>query len=173
MARKRTKKEAKDRLPRLPTVPPVLVPSLGPLAPFYVVGKSAEMVADRLIDIDPLDRLASIVNDPSISIAPSMVEMVNDPEIMMTRAGEFVRTSSPRASTMPSGRDVIRASGQFGLQNVLPRAKRTRKKNGNDKKLSAAFKEANKRYRTKSGKLRKGRTQADIARLAQRLRKKM
>lgn len=40
-------------------------------------------------------------------------------------------------------------------------------------KLSAAFKEANRRLRTKSGKLRKGYTQADVARLAQRLRKKM
>ena len=42
-----------------------------------------------------------------------------------------------------------------------------------NKKLSAAFKEANRRLRTKSGKLRKGKTQADVARLAQRLRKKM
>ena len=42
-----------------------------------------------------------------------------------------------------------------------------------DKKLSEAFKEANARYRTKNGKLRKGRTQSDIARLAHKLRKKM
>jgi hypothetical protein len=42
-----------------------------------------------------------------------------------------------------------------------------------DKKLSQAFKEANAKYRTKNGKLRKGRTQSDIARLAHKLRKKM
>lgn len=42
-----------------------------------------------------------------------------------------------------------------------------------DKKLSAAFKEANARYRKKDGSLRAGRTQADIARLAHKLRKKM
>jgi hypothetical protein len=42
-----------------------------------------------------------------------------------------------------------------------------------DKKLSAAFKEANRRYRKKDGSLRAGRTQADIARLAHKLRKKM
>lgn len=41
-----------------------------------------------------------------------------------------------------------------------------------DKKLSAAFKEANRRYRKKDGSLRAGRTQADIARLAHKLRKK-
>lgn len=51
-----------------------------------------------------------------------------------------------------------------------PSAKRRRRR---DRKLSAAFKEANARLRTKSGKLRKGKTQADVARLAQRLRKKM
>lgn len=48
-----------------------------------------------------------------------------------------------------------------------------RVKRAADRKLSAAFKEANRRLRTKSGKLRKGKTQADVARLAQRLRKKM
>lgn len=42
-----------------------------------------------------------------------------------------------------------------------------------DKKLSRCFKEANARCRCKNGKLKKGKTQADVARLAQRLRKKM
>ena len=40
-------------------------------------------------------------------------------------------------------------------------------------KMSKALREANRRLRTKSGKLRKGKTQADVMRLAQRLRKKM
>lgn len=40
-------------------------------------------------------------------------------------------------------------------------------------KMSRALREANRRMRTKSGKLRKGRTQADVMRLAQRLRRKM
>ena len=41
------------------------------------------------------------------------------------------------------------------------------------KKMSAALKEANRRLRTKSGKLRKGKTQSDVMKLAQRLRRKM
>ena len=41
------------------------------------------------------------------------------------------------------------------------------------KNLSRALKEANARLRTKSGKLRKGKTQADVMKLAQRLKKKM
>ena len=56
---------------------------------------------------------------------------------------------------------------------VKPKKKRSRSARAADKKLSKAFKEANARYRLKSGALRKGRTQADIARLAHKLRKKM
>ena len=185
MAKKRTKKQAKSRIPRLPTLPPIFVPALGPAAPFYVVGKSAEIIADALIDIDPLDRLASVVNDPTIQIAPEMVEMINNPNIAMTRRGEFVQKSSTpgsraqpiraRAQPVRSGRDVIRQSGQFTMQGFdLPQpARRTRKKSKNDSKLSRAFKEANSRLRLKNGQLRKGKTQADVAKLAHRLRKKM
>jgi len=55
---------------------------------------------------------------------------------------------------------------------VKPKRKRSRLARASDKKLSAAFKEANRRYRKRDGSLRAGRTQADIARLAHRLVKK-
>ena len=51
--------------------------------------------------------------------------------------------------------------------------RRSRAARSQDKKLSQAFKEANARYRKNDGTLRSGRTQADIARLAHKLRKKM
>lgn len=51
--------------------------------------------------------------------------------------------------------------------------KRSRSARASDKKLSMAFKEANSKLRNKNGQLKKGRTQSDVARLAQRLRKKM
>ncbi len=54
-----------------------------------------------------------------------------------------------------------------------PVRKRSRSARRADKVLSMAFKEANARYRKKDGSLRAGRTQADIARLAHKLRKKM
>lgn len=54
-----------------------------------------------------------------------------------------------------------------------PVKKRSRSARAADKKLSKAFKEANARYRKKDGSLRSGRTQADIATLAHKLRKKM
>lgn len=66
------------------------------------------------------------------------------------------------------GRDKISTT----LQKAAKR-KRSRSARAADKKLSKAFKEANARYRKKDGSLRAGRTQADIARLAHKLRKKM
>ena len=51
-----------------------------------------------------------------------------------------------------------------------PPKKRKGKKNP---KLAKAVKEANARLRTASGKLRKGKTQADVMRLAHKLLKKM
>ena len=47
-----------------------------------------------------------------------------------------------------------------------------RKKPGKAAKgLGQAMKEANRRLRTKNGKLRKGKTQADVARLAHKIRR--
>ena len=66
--------------------------------------------------------------------------------------------------------------GEAGPEMVIPltkvKRKRSRSARASDKKLSAAFKAANARYRKKDGSLRAGRTQADIARLAHKLRKK-
>ena len=61
----------------------------------------------------------------------------------------------------------------IGMPMVKPKRRRSRSARAADKKLSRAFKEANAKLRTKTGKLRKGKTQADVARLAHRLRKKM
>lgn len=70
-------------------------------------------------------------------------------------------------------------TGEAGPELVLPlvsmpkpKPKRSKSARAADKKLSAAFKEANRRYRKKDGSLRAGRTQSDIARLAHKLRKK-
>ena len=64
--------------------------------------------------------------------------------------------------------DQVRSMEQ-PMQEPQPK-KRKRRKNP---KLAKAVREANARLRTKSGKLRKGKTQADIMRLAHRLLKKM
>lgn len=92
--------------------------------------------------------------------------IVNDPLIRVTSGG---RISSRR----PSGRDVIRRSGQFTMQGFdLPKKKPRKKNKKHCKNLSKCFEQANAEMRTLKGKLRKGKTQGDIARRAHKLMKK-
>ena len=56
--------------------------------------------------------LMEMTNDDSITLTPEMVKIINDPEMRMTRRGEVAKLT---------GRDVIRRSGQFSRQNLLPR----------------------------------------------------
>jgi len=93
-------------------------------------------------------------------------QLINDPDIRVTSGG---RISSRR----PSGLDTIRRSGQFSRANLLPPLKKPRKKNKKHcKNLSQCFREANRKLRKVNGQLRKGKTQADVARMAHRLMKK-
>ena len=68
--------------------------------------------------------------------------------------------------------DSERESEGATLAQEKPK-KRSRSARKSDSKLSKAFKEANARLRNKNGSLKKGKTQSDVARLAQRLRRKM
>lgn len=82
--------------------------------------------------------LEEVVNDDSIVLTPEMVEVINDPEMRMTRNGEITRRT---------GRDVIRASGQFSRANILPplpinqvKPKRRRKASKYQKELGKQLK---------------------------------
>ena len=177
MATKRQKKEkAKSLIPTLPA--PIL--RLTPAGRLY---QTSSLVAQALIDADPLgiitdDPIEQIINDPQIKMTKEMMEVINDDSIVMMN-GELIRTADLPIPTSPGigGRDFIRSSGQFDLQNVLPRlsedVKRTRKKTKTDKNMSKALRLANERFRTKKGKLRKGATQAQIMKYAHKLLKKM
>ena len=59
------------------------------------------------------------------------------------------------------------------VQVPADKPKPKRKSSKSNKMMSKALKEANSRLRTKNGKLRKGKTQGDVMRLAHRLCKKM
>lgn len=102
-----------------------------------------------------------VFNSPDISIPESVRDMINDPSMMIDNNMTIRRRSrgAPFAS-------------QFRRDKLLPR-KRTRKKSKTDKNMSKALREANSRLRTKNGRLKKGKTQGDVMRLAHRLRKKM
>ena len=65
------------------------------------------------------------------------------------------------------------AAAQGAARSAKPAMKKAVKRTGKAAKgMGKAMKEANDRLRTKSGKLRKGKTQADVARLAHKIRKK-
>ena len=74
---------------------------------------------------------------------------------------------------LTSTRESEGASLQDRDMNADKPKRRSRAARASDRKLSSAFKEANRRYRKKDGSLRAGRTQADIAKLAHKLRKRM
>ena len=104
----------------------------------------------------------------------AIVEAINNPLVSVASDGKI--SSRPRRRTMrrPSGRDIIRRSGQFAMQGFDIPIKKPRKKNRKHcKNLSSCLRQANAELRTKKGKLRKGKTQADIMRRAQRLLRKM
>ena len=68
-------------------------------------------------------------------------------------------------------RELARRACVEPLSAVTRKVKKKAKKA--NRKLSAAFKEANRKLRTKSGKLRRGVTQSDVAKMAQKLYRKM
>jgi hypothetical protein len=120
-----------------------------------------------------------LVNDDDIQLSAEEVAVVNDKSLRMMPDGEVVTRRAP------SARDVIRRSGQFSRQNLLPNftgpgpkfglagPKRTRKKTKTDKNMSKALRLANEKFRTAKGKLRKGASQAQIMKYAHKLLKRM
>ena len=104
----------------------------------------------------------------------AIVEAINNPLVTVTPEGKISSRRPRRTMRAPSGRDIIRRSGQFSRAALLPRPKKPRKKNKKHcKNLSTCLRQANAELRTKSGRLRKGKTQADIMRRAQKLLRKM
>lgn len=171
MATRRQKKEEAKRLIREESIPDFPVPRTAP-APVRIpnlIVRGAKALGEGLVELDPLNILtddavvAAMVNEPSVQLTPEFVALVNDNSRMV-------------APTSNGLVEVATPSGQFRRDRLLPRnsnGRRSRKKTKSDKNMSMALREANLRLRTSKGKLRKGKTQADIMRLAHRLRKKM
>ena len=171
MATKRQKKDAaKERIDEfIPTIPPI-----GPFALPSRILRQAERAAMALVESDPL----GIITDDDMVMTR---EIINNPDIMMTPRGQLVNTGVQTIQTNNSrARESIRRSGQFDRANILPRfdvevspTKRTRKKTKTDKNMSKALRQANARFRKKTGQLRKGATQAKIMKYAHKLLRKM
>lgn len=112
--------------------------------------------------------IREVINNDAIVLTPAQVKVVNDPSMKMDRNGTVRKISS--AAAKPSGRQVIRGSGQF-MNRGIP-LKRTRKKTKMDKTMSKCLKMANKKFRKANGQLRKGKTMRDVMRYAHRLCRK-
>jgi hypothetical protein len=104
----------------------------------------------------------------------AIVEAINNPLVSVASDGKISSRPRRRSMRRPSGRDIIRQSGQFTMQGFDLPVKKPRKKNKKHcKNLSQCLRQANAEMRKKNGSLRKGKTQADIMRRAQRLLRKM
>ncbi len=114
-----------------------------------------------------LDPIMEVINSPSIVLTPTEKKAINDPKVIMTPSRRLVKVNSP------SGRDVIRSSGQFRNTGIpLPPMKRTRKKTKMDLTMSKCLKMANAKGKLKNGKFRKGWDQSRIMTYAHKLCKK-
>ena len=154
-----------------------------------LISRGAEVGGQALVELDPLNiftepgaaadtsnpqsrafgdaMMMSMVNDPQFKLSKDQVDLINNDDRMLVTDGNGM--------VEVNGRDVIRRSGQFRRDMLLPRTnqKRGRKKTKTDKTMSKALTQANKELRKKNGQLRAGVTQADIMRRAHRLRRKM
>lgn len=195
MATKRQKKEkAKQRIRDV--VPTFPIPRIAPpaLRALNLVSRGAEVGGQALVELDPLNiitddpvimpardtsprpvqgpvrpesMIMSMVNDPTFKLTADQVELINDDSRMVADTGMgLVEVATPAVAPGFTG------PGQFDRSRLL-RQRRGRKKTKTDKDMSKALAEANRRYRKRNGQLRKGRTQADVMRLAHRLRRKM
>ena len=115
-----------------------------------------------------MEALRRIINDDAITISTEERKIINDPMQRMMEDGEIVRRRQTRTGSA--------FANQFRFDKLIPRAKRSVRKKARkelDRLQSKAFREANKLLRTKTGKLRKGVTQSDIARRAQKILKRL
>ena len=97
----------------------------------------------EVTEVTPQEALEIIVNEPAIQITPELMEVINDPSMMMTRSGELTR------------RMTNNLSRQFELQNVLP-SKKKRKVSKYQKEFGRQLKMLKKKFpRTKIQNLMK------------------
>ena len=181
MATKRQKKEeAKQRIRDI--VPTLPIPKTAPpfLRALNLVTRGAEVGGQALVELDPLgiitdDPVIMPARDTSNPQSRMMMSMVNDPSFKLSADDVDLINNDSRMLVSDGTRMIeISPDKQFSRAAILPvPGKRTRKKTKTDKLMSKALEEANKRLRKKNGQLRSGKTQADVMRLAHRIRRRM
>jgi len=96
-------------------------------------------------------------------------------ELAAQQATEFTIGSKPMHDGGLITEPTFALLGEFGPELVIPLTKkpRSRKQRANDKKKSTAWTQANSKLRNNNGQLKKGRSQKDVARLANKILKKL
>ena len=126
-----------------------------------------ESERQRREDERRMNALRTIVNDDSIEISLEERKLINNPEMKMMENGEIVKRRRSNSSAF---------ANQFRFDKIAPKLKQKARKKARkelDRLQAEAFREANKVLRTKAGKLRKGVSQSDIAKKAQRILKRL
>ena len=136
----------------------------------FIDAKINELAAQRGIKIASPEQKSR--QELVFDLAEAGIDILTDPEVV-SAANEIVDASGGQRFSAGIRRQFSRANSVFGQLMPDEPVKRTRKKTKNDKNMSKALEEANKRLRKINGGLRKGKTQSDVMRLAQRLAKKM
>jgi hypothetical protein len=98
-------------------------------------------------------------------MAISNVQLIRELKGLIPKPFDSLTEAAVQTNT--SGIRMV-AKAERGAVRTVSKAARTSRKN-----LSKALQMANARLRKKNGQLKKGKTQADVMRLAQRLKKKM
>lgn len=124
-----------------------------------------QMAAYLATNPDPITGLVrEVINNPSVKLTKAQKDAINNPKKAMNSQGRIVKA--------PTGRQVIRSSGQFRSTGIPLPGKRTRKKTKMDRTMSKCLKMANAKLRNKNGKLKKGKTMRDVMKMAHRLCRK-
>jgi len=98
-------------------------------------------------------------------LAISNVQLIRELKKVLPKP--FDSLTDVAVQTQTQGIQTVAATERAVVKKVSKKARNSRKN------LSKALRQANEKLRTKSGKLRKGKTQSDVMRLAQRIKKKM
>ena len=118
-----------------------------------------------MINLASTEEKAIAAINAAEALAISNVQLIRELKGLIPKP--FDSLTEVAVQTNTKGIEAV-ARGERKAVRKVSKAARTSRKN-----LSRALREANARLRKKNGQLKKGKTQADVMRLAQRLKKKM
>ena len=119
----------------------------------------------RVIPLASAEEQAIAAINAAEALAISNVQLIRELKKVLPKP--FDSLTEVAIQTNTQGIQAVAAAERAVGRKVSKKARTSRKN------LSKALKEANSRLRNKNGSLRKGKTQTDVMRLAQRLKRKM